>query len=153
MVAQSQRLAQVLQSKGGLRKLVVSKEVVDAPGGEDKVVVLERTVFRLDLLRIQVNPSHASHPNVDVRNPAKHGAGRTRDLGRIEQRRGDLVEQGREEVVIVPVYEDGIDVRALEAAHHLETAETRAHHQDAPSRESFRCAQSVKSRRCLSTGD
>jgi len=65
------------------------------------------------------------HPRVPL--PGEDVADRGRDVGRVQGRRGDLVEQGLEQVMVLAVHHHHLDRRIRERPRRLETAEAAAH--------------------------
>src|SRR5438067_5278711 len=125
-IADGETLVQVLEAHGLLGEVEVAEVVALRTGGQDQVVVPERTVVCEHAPGLEVDAGDHSLQEVRVVNRAYELAHRTRDLTGIEQRSRDLVEQRREQVVVVAVDERDVDGSAPKRARAGQPAEARA---------------------------
>ncbi len=104
VVAELQRLAEILQSERVLRDRIVAVVVGRAAGREHELVVRQgRAVGEPHLLFGEVDVDHVALAVPDVGRVAEHLAHGCGDLGRVQQAARDLVQERREEVVVLPV--------------------------------------------------
>ena len=80
---------------------------------------------------IEVNSGDRSLSKVGVAQRPDQLSHRSRDLTRVEQRRGHLVEEGGEQVIVVAVDERHVDRRVLETPRARQPAKARARDDDA----------------------
>ena len=99
-------------------------------GGEDEVVVRDRAMVGQQAAAVEINPRDRSQEKVRVAQRADELADRSSDLTRVEQRRRDLVEQRREEVVVVPVDEQHLHRGVLQRPRARQTAKAGARDHD-----------------------
>ena len=85
-------------------------------------------------MRREVDVDHVALPVPDVGRVAEHLAHRRRDLRRVQQAARDLVQQRREQVVVLPVDERDVDRLARELLRALQAAEPGTDDDDAPER-------------------
>ncbi len=131
VVAQPQRLAEILQAEGLLLDAGVAVVVRGAPRREHERVVLEHVVVgEPDRLRGHVDVHDASLAVADVGRVAEQRAQRRRDLRRREQAARHLVQQRREEVIVAVVDDEHVDRLADECLGALQAAEPRADDHD-----------------------
>ena len=110
VVAQLQRLTEILQPERTRRDRLVAVVVGDAARCQHQLVVIEHfAVGERHTLAREVGVDHFALAVADVRRAAQHLAQRGRDLRRVQQATGDLVEQRREQVVVLPVDEQHVD--------------------------------------------
>ena len=110
VVAQGDRLADVVEPEGRLGDLGVLEVVVRAPGAEDQVVVGDRSLVGLDRLPLEVDRGDAAEAEVGIGVLANVRPDRVGDLGGLEHRGRHLIDQRREALMVVLVDEDQFDV-------------------------------------------
>ena len=85
-----------------------------------------------ELVPIAIEPRDHAHHDRDVASPANDVTERDRYVPRREPTGGDLVAQGLEQKVVMPVHERHLDAGASELLDGLQAAETAAHDDDIP---------------------
>jgi hypothetical protein len=98
---------------------------------EHEQVVVQRAVGEHHAPRREVDGRDRAEQHGQVGLPREHLADRRADVGRGQPRGRHLVEQGLEEVVVVPVDQRDRCRRALEPAREVQAREATAHEHDA----------------------
>ena len=131
VVAELERLAEILEPQRTVRDRVVAVEVGRAPRCEHERVVFERgPVGEADGLLIEVDVDDVAQPVPHVRRAPEHLADRRGDLGRVQETARHLVQQRCEEVVVLPVDERHVERRPPQRLRALEPAEAGADDDD-----------------------
>ena len=124
VVAELERFAQILEPERVLGDLVVPEEVRAAAGREHELVVLQRVaVAEPHDLRREVDVHDLAQPDPHVRRPPEDLPERRGDVARAQQAARDLVQERREQVVVLPVHEHDVDRLAGQLPGALEPAE------------------------------
>ncbi len=115
-----------------LGRPVDAEEVDLGAERQDQVVVAQRLhLVEGHLASRQVDAGHGGAVHHDVGLVPEEMAERVGDGAGVEQARRDLVEQGLERVVVVPVDQDHVGVGVLEGAHGPDAGEAAAEDQHA----------------------
>ena len=131
MIAQPQGLGQRLQPDRRAGELLVAEVVVGAPGGEHQVV--ERDVLAH---AGPDGPAREIHRRDDVLaephvwRSAEAPAKRVGDVGGVQERGGDLVQERREQVVVAAIQQHHVEGLAVELSRARQATETTAHDDD-----------------------
>jgi len=104
----------------------VAEVIALAACGQHEIVVWDLAPVSQQPAPVEVGADHLSLLEIDVRERLDQRANRSRYLARIEQGRRHLVEQGREQVVVVAVDDQHIDWRMTERPGTGEAAKSRA---------------------------
>ena len=111
-VAQPHGLAHRLHRECGSLNLLVAEEVCPGTCRQNKVVVMDVAYGSRDLLPGCIHRLHLCHTEEEVFLSLEEPTEGERDAARFETGRGDLINQGRELVVIVLVDQDHLEVTA-----------------------------------------
>src|SRR5438105_963049 len=103
---------------------------VRGAGGEDQIVVREIAVSEMDDLRAEIDRLRLAEDDVRVFLPPKDRADGVRDDGWIERRRGHLVEQRLEDVVVAAIDERDRHRRVAQRLRRVQAAEAAADDDD-----------------------
>ena len=128
--AQVERVLERLEAGRVACPVVVAEVAVRGAARDDKKVVLEALAACLDRARDHIDGAHLVVEDRDVFLPAEDLPQRRGDVGRGERCGCHLVEQRLEQVMVAPVDQDHVDVRALERTHGPKAAEAPADHDD-----------------------
>ena len=115
-----------------LGRPVDAEEVDLGAERQDEVVVAQRLhLVEGHLASLEVDPGDGGAVHHDVGLVPEQMAERVGDGAGVEQARGDLVQQGLERVVVVPVDQDHVGIGVLECAHGSDAGEAAAEDQHA----------------------
>ena len=132
VIAELQRLAQVLEAERLTLDGVVAEEVRAAAGGDHEVVVRNRAAaLRTHVPPLPVDADHVGLSKAHVGRPGEHAANRECDVARVQQRARHLIEQRRKHVVVVAVDEEDLGRPAVELFGTRQPAEPRPDDHDA----------------------
>src|SRR5260370_5195948 len=123
-VAQRKAFIQQLQAECMPRQRRIAEEVALAAGRQNQVVVRQVAAIGLQDPVIQVDAGYFGLPEPNSGERPDQLADRPRDLARIEECRSHLVEQRREEVVVVAVARQDVHWRLLQGPGAGEAAES-----------------------------
>ena len=111
-VSQQQHVLQVLHRERSLGDGLVTEIGGGAAARQDQVVVAQGPAVGPHRLPLEVHGLDLPEPELGIADPAEDAPHRVRDVRAVHGRGGHLVEQGREQVVVVPVDNDGPHRRA-----------------------------------------
>src|SRR5579883_2215061 len=103
MIAEGNRLIEILQAKSTILQLIEAKVVRDAAGREDEIVEWDRAILGQYAATLEIQTDHRGHPEADVGNSPKDPPDWIGNLFRLEAGRGHLIEKRLETVVIVTI--------------------------------------------------
>ena len=131
MVAEPKRFLEVLEADREAREIGIAEVVVHAAGCKDAHVVGDlRAVVEPDDPPSGVEASHGALTKPDIGRAAEDPPERVGDVGGIQQRRRDLVQERREQVIVVGVHEEHVHRLAVEPPGAGEAAEASADDDD-----------------------
>src|SRR5207245_8207185 len=107
-------LVELLEAEAVPGQRRIAEVVALRAGRQDEVVVRNGTVVGQQATGGEIDACDRRLEEVRVRQRPDQLAHRSRDLTRVEKRGRDLIEQGREEVVIVAVDQQHLDRRLLQ---------------------------------------
>ncbi len=105
MVAKSHRVADSLHRECVARNLLVAKEIGCCPHAQHQVVVVNGADRGLNSFFFFVDRLHLSHAEIVVGIALEQPPDRKRDVAGLQTSRGYLVDEWRELVVVVFVYD------------------------------------------------
>jgi hypothetical protein len=91
-------------------------------------------VTRLDDAGVEVDACYVGLAETNIRGTPEDRSERIDDVGRIKKGGGYLIEEGREQVIVVPVYEQHINRATIEFPRTSEPAEATAYDDNLGSR-------------------
>src|SRR6266852_3693116 len=97
---------------------------------ENQEVVADRPAAGLEPLRGEIDARHDHHAKIDVFLAAQDRPRRSRDLLGLESRRGDLIQQRLEKMVVVAIDQDDLHRRAAQRPGGVQPPESRADDDD-----------------------
>ena len=131
VVAEPRGIGQRLQADRDIGDGLIAEVVVDTAACQDDIVIgkLVATGQAYDLT-FEVHALDPGLPEAHVRRAAEDGSKRIGDIAWVQQPSGDLVQQRREQMVIVLVEEGHVDRSAIELASAGQAAEPGPHDDD-----------------------
>jgi len=128
--AHHQRVVERLESGRVRGPFVVAEVRVRRAARQNEIVERHVAGVRAREIRGRIDRRDVGQQHFDVLLFAQHPADRRRDVARRQRRRRHLVQQRLEEVVVVAIEQRDANVRAVEGARGLQTAEAAAddHH-------------------------
>ena len=114
-----------------LGERLVAEVVVRSAGREDQRVVADLVAVGANGARVQVHAGHRRLAEADVGRLPERASQRECDIRWIQQRRGHLIKQRREKVIVVPVEQRDAGIGAVECARTREAAEAAPDDHDA----------------------
>ena len=109
---------------------IMPEIVVLGAGRQNQVVVGEGAPRRLDEVMLCIYPYHLGHQHLGVLLLTQDGANRCGNLISRQQARGDLIEHGTEQMIVVLIHYRHVNRCAGESAGSIETAESAPHDDD-----------------------
>ena len=97
---------------------------------EDQKVVLDRAVCGDQPLGSGLETRHFRHAELEILLATQHRADRPRDLFRLEPGGSDLIQEGLEQVVVVPVHEHDVHRCFAQRARRAQSTEPRTDDDD-----------------------
>ena len=129
--ADLERVLDRLQPRCERRPVVVPEVGVGRPGGHDQEVVPHLAVGQENLARLDVDGGRFAEYDRCVLLPPQDPPDRHGDVARVQRRRGDLVEQRLEQMVVAAIDDRQVHRGAPERPGGVEAAESAAEDDDA----------------------
>ena len=125
-----QRVTQSHSLRDGLHRhcligyIAVSEKVACSAGGKDKIVILHLSDRRLYDFLLRKDGTHLCHTEIEVVLTTEYLSERKRYLPGLDARRGNLIYQRRELMVVVSVHQNHLHAGIAQLRSEAETAES-----------------------------
>src|SRR6185295_2326129 len=126
-----ERIVQRLETRCARLPLRVAEVRVRRAGGDDQIVVGERSMIGDDRLRRRIDRADIGQQHLDVPLVAQDPADRRRDVSRGQRRRRHLIEQRLKDMVVVSIEQRDLDRSIRQSSRRVEPAKPAAYDDDA----------------------